>query len=267
MLKKLIELRGKLDKKTSFAIEAIGFIIIMAVWSFITAKNLIPPSILPAPWKVLSSFKELHFEDALVLNAIYSIKLNLYGYIGAVAAALALGFPIGLYPVVRSLSSRYIDASRFIPLTAVTGIFIAWFGIETTMKVLFLAFGIFVYLLPVVVQRIDESNETYIQTAQTLGASKWQLISTVIWPDVMHKLSDDVRVLVAISWTYIIVAELVNKSGGIGALAFASARQSRMDKVFAVLLVIILIGFVQDRLFRWGDRILFPSKYARGGRP
>ena len=79
----------------------------------------------------------------------------------------------------------------------------------------------------------------------------------------MHKLSDDIRVLVAISWTYIIVAEMVNKSGGIGALVFASARQSRMDKVFAVLLVIILIGFVQDRLFKLADRMLFPSKHVR----
>jgi NitT/TauT family transport system permease protein len=262
-MKKLLELRGHLDKKTSTIIEIVGFVLIMSIWSFLTAKHLIPSSILPAPWKVLASFKELHFDDALVLNAFYSIKLNLYGYLGATAAAILLGFPIGLYPIVRSLSSKYIDASRFIPLTAVTGIFIAWFGIETTMKVLFLAFGIFVYLLPVVVQRIDECNETYIQTAQTIGATKWQLISTIIFPEVMHKLSDDIRVLVAISWTYIIVAEMVNKSGGIGALVFASARQSRMDKVFAVLLVIILIGFVQDRLFKLADRMLFPSKHVR----
>ena len=60
---------------------------------------------------------------------------------------------------------------------------------------------------------------------------------------------------------HIIIAELVNKSGGIGALAYVSARQSRIDKVFAILFVIILIGFVQDKLFTKLDKVLFPHKY------
>jgi NitT/TauT family transport system permease protein len=68
-------------------------------------------------------------------------------------------------------------------------------------------------------------------------------------------------VLTAISWTYIIVAELVNKTGGVGALIFTAARQSRLDKVFAVLFVIIIIGILQDKLFQWLDKKLFPFKH------
>ena len=87
----------------------------------------------------------------------------------------------------------------------------------------------------------------------------------VFIPAVLSRVSDDVRVLVAISWTNIIVAELVNaNSGGIGALAFKSARQSSIDKVFALLLVIIIIGFIQDKLFLLLDRILFPYKSNKG---
>ena len=116
-----------------------------------------------------------------------------------------------------------------------------------------------------VVQRVREVEEVYVQTAYTLGASKWQQIRTVFIPAVLSRVSDDVRVLVAISWTYIIVAELVNaNSGGIGALAFKSARQSSIDKVFALLLVIIIIGFIQDKLFLLLDRILFPYKSNKG---
>lgn len=259
-MKRFFELRGRLDKRTGLTIEVAGFAIILAVWTYITGAGLLPPSILPAPWKVITSFSELHFDDALIMNAGYSIKLNLLGYVEAVVAAFLIGFPIGLFPICRSLFSRYIDASRFLPLTALTGIFIAWFGIETNMKVLFLAFGIFVYLLPVVVQRIDELEDVYVQTSRTLGASRWQQIHSVYIPAVLSKLSDDIRVLVAISWTYIIVAELVNKTGGLGALIFSASRQCRMDKVFAVLLVIILIGFIQDRVFKWLDNTLFPYK-------
>jgi len=259
----LFKPRGQISKKAAVFIELSGFIIILTTWSIITGSHILPSSILPAPWKVLSSFKELHFEDALVRNMLYSLQLNILGYVYAVVAALLIGFPTGLFPFFRSLFSRYIESSRYLPITALTGIFIAWFGIETNMKVMFLAFGIFVYLLPVVIQRIDEVEEVYVQTARTLGATRFQYIVTVFIPAVMQRISDDIRVLVAISWTYIIVAELVNRTGGLGSMAFAAARQSRMDKVFAVLLVIVLIGFIQDRVFRLGDKLLFPHKYER----
>jgi NitT/TauT family transport system permease protein len=261
-MKRFFELRGVLPSKEILLIEAGGFVFFLLVWLLITTFELIPPALLPSPVKVLTSFKELHFEDALVRNALYSIKLNLLGYVEAIAISIPVGFAIGLLPLFRGLFQKYLDTFRFIPLTAVTGLFIAWFGIETDMKVQFLAFGILVYLLPVVIQRIDDVDSVYIDTVTTLGASKWQVIKSVFVPAVLMRVSDDIRVLVAISWTYIIVAELVNKSGGIGALAYTAARQSRIDKVFAILLVIILIGFIQDKLFIRLDKILFPHKYA-----
>jgi len=157
--------------------------------------------------------------------------------------------------------SRWVNAVRFIPLTAVTGLFIAWFGIDSNMKVQFLAFGILVYLLPVVVQRIDDVLKIYLQTAFTLGATKWQMIKTVYLPSVASKIIDDVRVLTAISWTYIIIAEVLNQSGGVGALIHLSGRNSRLDKVFALLIVIVLIGIIQDYLFALLDKMLFKFKY------
>lgn len=222
---------------------------------------IVNKAILPSPYSVLASFKDLHLKDYVVRNTFYSVKLNIYGYLEAIGLALFLGFIIGLFPFFKSLLNRYVEAVRFVPLTAVTGLFIAWFGIETNMKVQFLAFGILVYLLPIVVQRISEVDKIYLQTSFTLGASNWQLFRSVYWPFVTSKIFDDIRVLTAISWTYIIVAELVNKTGGIGALIFTAARQSRIDKVFALLFVIILIGFLQDRLFVWLDKVLFPYKH------
>jgi NitT/TauT family transport system permease protein len=133
------------------------------------------------------------------------------------------------------------------------------------MKIQFLSFGIFVYLLPVVVQRVDEVETVYLDTVYTLGASRWQTIRTVFIPLVFSKLSDDIRVLTAISWTYLIVAELVNKTSGLGALSFTAARQSRVDKVFAILLLIIVIGIIQDKAFKYFDKLLFGFKYEGDG--
>jgi NitT/TauT family transport system permease protein len=257
----LFALRNTIPPRTRLILEISGVLLILLLWIGLTAFGNISQALLPTPQSVLFSFKELHFEDALVRNLFFSIKLNVLGYLEAIAICIPLGFLVALFPLFNGAFSRHINAIRFLPITALTGLFIAWFGIDTNMKVQFLAFGIVVYLLPVVVQRVSDLDSVYQQTAFTLGASKWQMIRTVFIPGVLPKLSDDIRVLTAISWTYIIVAELVNRSGGIGALIYSSARQSRIDKVFALLVVIVLLGFVQDKILSGLDRLLFPHKY------
>jgi NitT/TauT family transport system permease protein len=255
-------LRGTLDPKAQVVVEIAGVLCLLLIWSLVCSVGGIPPTILPSPTDVLTCIPELHFKDAMVRNLGYSMYLNVAGYLEAVAICLPLGFLIGLFPLFKGLFSRQVDAIRFIPLTAITGLFIVWFGIEDTMKIQFLAFGIIVYLLPVVVQRVDGVERVYQQTAFTLGASTWETIRTVFFPAVFSKLFDDIRVLVAISWTYIIVAEMVNKTGGIGAMLYSAARQSRIDKVFALLFLIILVGFIQDKIFKALDKKLFPYKHV-----
>lgn len=249
-------------KKFQYVYLLIGFVALLALWQVICLTGLVSPLLLPQPYKVFFAYPEMWSRDYLLFNMLYSLKLNLLGYIQAVAIALPAGFVFGLIPVVRKTFSRYVDSVRYIPLTATIGLFIAWFGIEDGMKIQFLAFGIFVFLLPTVVQRIDEVETVYLDTVYTLGASKWQTIATVYFPSVVSRVSDDIRVLVAISWTYLIVAELVNKTGGLGALVYTAARQSRIDKVFAILLLFIIIGIVQDRLFMLADKKIFKHKYV-----
>jgi len=215
---------------------------------------------LPSPLAVVSAVPQMFVNDNLIENIFISIKLNVLGYIIAIIISILVGFTLGLIPLFRGLFSRIIDAGRFIPLTAVTGIFILWLGIDSEMKIAFLAFGILVYLIPVVVQRIDEVQAIYLQTVYTLGATAWQTVKTVYIPYVMSKLIDDIRVLTAISWTYITIAEMLNKSGGIGELIWEAKRQSSLEKAFAVLLIIVIIGIVQDRLFVSLNQVLFQHK-------
>jgi NitT/TauT family transport system permease protein len=260
-MNKYFDLRGHLEKRTNTIVGLVGFTIILSIWIFITSTGMIKPQILPSPFKVLTAFPELHFKDALVRNLTFSLYLNFMGYIEAVVLSVLVGFSLGLFPLFRSLFSKYVDAIRFLPLTALTGLFIAWIGIGNSMKINFLAFGIFVYLVPVVIQRIDEVDDVYDQTAITLGGTMWQRIFRVFFPAVMSKISDDVRVLVAISWTYIIIAELINAVGGIGPLIYICAKGSAMNKVFALLIVIVVIGVIQDQIFKFIDRLFFKHKY------
>jgi len=219
--------------------------------------------ILPPPLKVLGSFGPLFNENDLLRNIGLSISRNLLGYVEAILITIPVGFIIGLIRIPRLSFKKQIDAFRFIPLTALIGIFIVWFGIGISMKVQFLAFGILLYLLPVMIQRVDEVGDIYLKTVHTLGASDWQILKTVYFPSVISKLFDDLRVLTAISWTYIIVIETINSGeDGIGALIYTvGQRQVKVDRLYALLIVIILIGVLQDRLFAYLDKQFFPFKY------
>ncbi len=283
----LFKLRGKLTSMQSAILGLAGLLLILLIWwglaeYFAVSKTLDPERleqldgadlpqqngekaypILPTPGMVLRSFPDLITKDDLKGNALHSIWLNIRGYFWAVLFSLPLGFLIGLVPLLRGMFSKPVDALRYLPLTALTGLFIIWFGIEDEMKIAFLAFGILVYLLPVVVQRIDEVQDVYLKTVFTLGATNWQTVKSVYLPSVLSKVIDDIRVLTAISWTYIIIAELLNRQGGIGALIYLKARQGQISKVFALLIVIVLIGFLQDRLFVYLDKRLFPFKYYK----
>lgn len=203
----------------------------------------------------------------LVPNAIISIWRNLQGYFWAIFFSLLIGIPVALSPVVKAMFAKQIDVLRYIPLTAVFPLFVAAFDYGEELKVSFLAFGILVYLLPVVMQRVWETEGVYLKTAFTLGASDWQLIKTVYLPSVLGKLIDDIRVLTAISWTYIIIAESLNRDTGLGSLLYIFARLGKMPEVYATLIVIVLIGFLQDRFFVYMNQRLFPHKAFKTTRP
>lgn len=261
-IKDLFALRGKLSTQYELLVLGIGAICAVAVWNLVSTLGLIPRTILPPPMAVVNAIPVLINEN-LIGHAITSIQLNFWGYVEAVAISIPLGFILGLFPLFDALSSRILATLRFAPLPAAMGIFIAAFGIESHMKVQFLAVGIIVYLLPTVIQRVKETPEVYVQTIRTLGASKWQQIRKVFLPDVLGRVFDDIRVLVAISWTYITIAEVINSTeGGLGAMAYLAQRQGRVDKIWAILVAILIIGFIQDFVFKFLDKMMFPYKYS-----
>jgi len=118
--------------------------------------------IVPRPDEVIKAIPKMVKNDKLISNTGLSLWRNIQGYIWAILIAIPFGFLLGLLPLFKGLFSRPVDAMRFLPLTALTGVFMLAFGTEEKMKVTFLAFGIFVYLLPVVVQRVREVSEVYL---------------------------------------------------------------------------------------------------------
>ena len=155
VLKDLFRFAGVVDKKTATTVNILGWVLLLFFWWLIPTIGWIKPTILPSPIDVLLCFKTLFVERNLLYNMGYSISINIGGYLQAMAIALPLGFLIGLIPFFRHLVSKQIEAIRFTPLPATTGIFMAIFGLGLGVKVEFLSFGIFVYLLPAIAQRIN----------------------------------------------------------------------------------------------------------------
>jgi NitT/TauT family transport system permease protein len=241
--------------------QILGWVIFITFWSLISWVDLINPHVLPSPLAVIAAFLNLIRTGELLPNIWFSLKINFSGYIFSSLLAIPVGFALGLFKTTRQLFANIIDSMRFVPIPALGGVFIALFGLSIWTKINFLAFGIWVYLVPVVVQRIDEIPGTYIQMMKTLGATKWQMFTHVQFPYVMSRLSDDIRILVGISWTYIVVAELKNIQGGLGSLIYLGERNSVPCQVYCAIIVIIIIGALQDRLFKFIDSKIFKFKY------
>lgn len=244
----------------------VGAVVLLAVWYLVTMDGrLISPGILPSPADVIRSIPRLFGRHHLIRNIWYTVSLNISGYLVALAAAVPMGFAIGMIPVLNSLFRKYFEALRYLPLPTVSGIFISIFGLAFGMKTFFLAFGIFIFALPSVVGKVldlqnpaNVKDNVYLQTAKTMGMTGGQTFRYVYIPYVMERVYDDIRSLTAISYTYVVIAESLNKVGGIGAMISTFTRQSRTAEVYALLFVIILIGLVQDKVFRAMKPVLFP---------
>lgn len=259
----LFKMGGEISSTWDTNITIVGGLVIIFIWFCLTTFGLVPTNVLPSPQSVILAFGEINTRWGIAPNLWYSIKLTFMGYIEALLISVPLGFVIGLFPAMKSLLSKWVDSIRFIPLTAVTGLFVLWFGSGFDMRVHFLSFSIIIYLLPIIVHRISEIEKVYLQTAYTIGCTDWATFRHIYFPSVMSRIFDDIRVITAVSWTYIIVVEMIDKNLGVGALSFSANKQQRPDLAFAVLILIIIVGYLQDQLFKKLDYWLFPYKYEK----
>ncbi|MBR5210482.1 MAG: hypothetical protein UH850_08215 [Paludibacteraceae bacterium] len=263
-MKELLKFGGTLSPQKALITGIVGGFILLVFWYVVTRAGLISPKILPNPVDVIMSIPTLISEKNLFGNIGYTVSLNIVGYVIALVIAIPAGFIIGIYPLPRAMFQKPLEAIRFLPLPAVSGIMVASLGLGFTMKAAFLALGILIYILPVVTQKVmdlqnpnNPKDNVYLQTAKSIGMGKWQMFKHVYFPFVMSSIYSDIRGLVAISYTYVTIAENINKEGGLGACINTMTRQSSVDCVYALLLIIILIGIIQDYLFKILEPVIF----------
>jgi len=252
-----MNVREPVTHRTAQLLGIAGLASFLLAWCVLSYGNIVPTVILPSPTEVLRAFPVLHFEEALVRSALRSLYRVTMGFALAAAVAIPLGIVMGTFPVIRHFFNPMLDPLRFLPISALVPLFIVWFGIDELQKIVFLFVGIFVYMLPLIVEAVDNVEEVYLQTATTLGASRGQLIRHVLIPGSLPAIGEALRVMNGIGWTYVIMAEVVNARYGLGYLITTAGKRSHVDQIFALVLVILFIGVVTDWIIRFVNVKLF----------
>ena len=212
----LFSIRSPLPKKTAFVLGLVAPALVLGVWCGLTYGNPVQPDFLPKPTEVVRGTLQLFIQYDLGTAILVSTRRIAIAFLLASALALPLGVLMGAFDPINRFFEPIMAPLRYMPISAFIPLLILWFGIYEKQKIAFLFLGVFVYLLPVVVSSIRLVPEELVQTALTLGASKLQVIRTVLVPAALPEIFDSFRVMNAIAWTYVILAEAVNPEHGLG---------------------------------------------------
>ena len=260
--------RKEQSRRNGLLLTGLFVLLVLAGWWFLTRgehfeDRLVNVTILPSPMEMVKAFAPLHLEQALVRNAFKSIERIALAFTLAVIVAIPLGVYMATFPPLAAffrpvtLVGSYVPTVVFIPLS------IAWFGATEIQKIAFLFIVYFVVLLPLVIKTTADVPAAYLDVAVTKGASQWQLVRHVLFPVAKADIWDHMRGVYGVGWTWIILAEVwANAESGLGYLLEISYHRGRMDRYFAVVVVIVAIAVAFDQLWRMGSRLLFPYRFA-----
>src|SRR5919112_407425 len=258
----LFSIRSPLPRQTAFILGFVAPVLVLGVWCVLTYGRFVQPDFLPTPTEVVRGTLQLFLHYDLTTAILGSSRRIALAFLLASALALPLGVLMGAFDPINRFFEPIMAPLRYMPISAFIPLLILWFGIYEKQKIAFLFLGVFVYLLPVVVSSIRLVPEELVQTALTLGASKFQVIRTVLVPAALPEIFDSFRVMNAIAWTYVILAEAVNPEYGLGYMVELARTHQKASWSFAGLLVIGGIGLLTDFLIRALSGILFRWREA-----
>lgn len=253
----LFAIRAPLPRSTALVLGLVAPTLVLGAWCVASYGGLAPPDFLPSPTEVVKGTLQLFLQYDLGSSVLVSTRRILLSFLLASALALPLGVLMGAFEPVNRFFEPVVAPLRYMPISAFIPLLILWFGIYEKQKIAFLFLGVFVYLLPVVVTAIRAVPEELVHTALTLGASRGQVVRTVLLPAALPEIFDSFRVMNAISWTYVILAEAVNPEHGLGYMVELARTHQKASWSFAGLLVIGGIGLLTDFFIRTVSRILF----------
>lgn len=212
----------------------------------------------PSPVAVSEALWTLFSERDFHQDVFASLQRILVSFGLAVAIAIPVGILMGAFPRVEAAFGPLVSAFRYLPAPAFIPLLLMWLGTGDTQKVVLLMLGVIWFLITLVCDNVRQTPLDFIETAKTLGGSRRKILWTVVVPASLPNIMITCRQMLAVSWTYLVIAEIVAATDGIGAMMMRARRFVHVDDIMAGILVIGLLGLFCDLLFRGLHWLMFP---------
>ncbi|MDD5471895.1 MAG: ABC transporter permease [Sideroxydans sp.] len=256
-------IRGELSRRTYLLFALFGMLVPLAAWWGVSVSGWMDKVFMPGPMEVVSRAYTWFMDDELSHDIWISTYRVMAGFALSAVLAIPIGLMIGTYRPVQAMLEPLTDFIRYMPAVAFIPLVMLWVGIDESSKIAIIFIGTFFQMVLMVAEDVRRVPITQIEAAQTMGASRGEIVSLVIVPSAKPALLDTLRVTMGWAWTYLVVAELVAANSGLGYSILRAQRFMQTDKIFAGIILIGLIGLTIDQLFRWLHRRNFPWMYKK----
>lgn len=222
----------------------------ITAWWLIAWTGWINPKFFPSPLNVVNAIFDLASRGLLLEDAWSSIVRVSLGFLLAAIVSVPVGIGMGTFNSIRSLTEPLIGFVRYMPAPAFIPLLIIYLGLDEAPKIALIFIGTVFFNILMIMDAVKFVPRELIETTFTLGGTRRQTLMRVITPYVVPNILDAFRVNMAASWNLVVVAELLAANEGLGKRIELAQRFFRTDEIFACLLILGLIGFSMDLMFR-----------------
>lgn len=259
---RFLELRRPVSRRQAGISAVAIWVVFFSIWFIASAAGWVNDLLLPAPQKVLQTLFELIFDRDFGWDITISVWRVVVSFTLASLVAIPLGVMMGSFPAIEAIANPFVSAWRYLPAPSFIPILLMWFGIGEMPKLVLLFIGVVFFLITLIMDHTKQVRGELIETAMTLGAGRWTIVRTVILPAVMPNILIAMRQMLAVTWTYLVIAEIVASTTGIGAMMMRARRFLHTDEILSGIIIIGVLGLSFDLLFRSLHHWVFP--YLRG---
>jgi NitT/TauT family transport system permease protein len=256
-------IRGPMRQRTYWLLAALGLVVPVACWWILSAQGWVSKVFLPGPVDVFHRALTWSMQDNLLADTSISVYRVTVGWLLSAVLAIPLGLLIGTFRPVQAVLEPLTDFIRYMPAVAFIPLVMLWIGIDEGSKIAIIFIGTFFQMVLMVAEDVRRVPTTQIEAAQTMGATRGEIIELVLLPAAKPALLDTLRITMGWAWTYLVVAELVAANSGLGYAILKAQRFLQTDKIFSGIIIIGMIGLLIDQLFRWVHRLAFPWMHLK----
>ncbi|WP_084469365.1 ABC transporter permease [Jiangella gansuensis] len=238
-----------------------GFAIVIVAWQLMAVGEVFGEGLLPTPVEVGRVIVD-GLGNGLLDDLLISFRRVLVGVGLGLAIATPIGFVLGWFGVARAMFNPLVNFLRALPPIALVPLVIVYFGIGELSRGIVLVWAAFFATIVIVYEGVASLDEKYVRAAQTLGATRFEVLTKVVFPLSIPHIMTAARVSLGIGWASLVAAELVAAQQGLGAVIQNASNFLDIPTVYAGIVLIGISALVMDMgirmlsayVVRWQDR-------------